>query len=164
MSFHRRLVASMSVVALGCDWDGHRRRPGSRRPRMRRWRLTPARVRPSCSQWPMPLPRPAYPWEEARRQLLGGRRPSSFTRRCCANFGLLRDVDARSHEIAEHPDSFPRDPRRPWARRARLLAASLETELRGAKARLLLAGATKQIPAAKSERIQRIGREMASFL
>ena len=35
---------------------------------------------------------------------------------------LLRDVDARLEQIAEHPESFPRDPLRAWARRARLLA------------------------------------------
>jgi plasmid stabilization system protein ParE len=35
---------------------------------------------------------------------------------------LLRDVDARLEQIAEHPESFPLDPQRPWARRVRLPA------------------------------------------
>jgi toxin ParE1/3/4 len=34
---------------------------------------------------------------------------------------LLHVVDARVREIAEHPESFPLDPKRSWARRARLL-------------------------------------------
>ena len=34
---------------------------------------------------------------------------------------LLRDVDARLQQIAERPESFPRDALRPWARRARLI-------------------------------------------
>jgi plasmid stabilization system protein ParE len=34
---------------------------------------------------------------------------------------LLRLVEARVRDIAEHPESFPRDPKRSWARRARIL-------------------------------------------
>jgi plasmid stabilization system protein ParE len=34
---------------------------------------------------------------------------------------LLRVVDARVRQIAEHPESFPRDAQRSWAQRARLL-------------------------------------------
>lgn len=34
---------------------------------------------------------------------------------------LLRAVDAKVEEIAGAPESFPRDPMRSWARRARIL-------------------------------------------
>jgi plasmid stabilization system protein ParE len=34
---------------------------------------------------------------------------------------LVRLVDARVRDIAEHPESFPRDSKRSWARRARIL-------------------------------------------
>jgi plasmid stabilization system protein ParE len=34
---------------------------------------------------------------------------------------LMRLVDVRLREIARSPESFPRDPRRTWARRARIL-------------------------------------------
>jgi plasmid stabilization system protein ParE len=34
---------------------------------------------------------------------------------------LMRLVDARIAEVARAPESFPRDPKRSWARRARIL-------------------------------------------
>jgi toxin ParE1/3/4 len=34
---------------------------------------------------------------------------------------LVRLIDLRVRDIAEQPESFPRDPKRSWARRARIL-------------------------------------------
>src|SRR5579864_3695375 len=46
-----------------------------------------------------------------------------YARKDAAEQGLrlLRVVDAGVREIADHPESFPRDPNRSWAQRPRLL-------------------------------------------
>jgi plasmid stabilization system protein ParE len=48
-----------------------------------------------------------------------------YTSRGAAEYALrlMRLVDARMQQIAERPDSFPRDPKRSWARRARILGS-----------------------------------------
>lgn len=57
---------------------------------------------------------------DAVRELAEAR--AGYAKRGAEAYGrkLVELVDARLEEIAEAPQSFPRDPRRSWARRARI--------------------------------------------